>query len=151
MRGVEPNALRRASSPINVAVDAAGLFIAALSWVCLVWVPIILLLVPFILRKTSVPTLAYIVILIPIAVGSVLVGLLLQWLAGGVVRRRPARILFSVALLVLWAVVLVVPPRRSPPRPGLKVFQSWVQAVALFCAAGFTAVGLTNRARIADE
>ena len=144
-------AMPHPSRPINVTIDAGALFIAALSWVCLVWIPAILVLVPFILRRPTVPALAYIVVLIPIAGVAVLLGLLLKWLAKGVVLRKRARILFSMALLILWAMIVVVPARHSSPRSGLKVFSSWVQAAALLCAASVVGLGLTKGARSVDE
>lgn len=139
------------SRPINVTIDTGALSIAALSWVCLIWIPAILVLAPFILRRRTVPGLAYIVVLIPIAGVAVLLGLLLKWLAKGVVLRKPARILFSMALLILWAMIVVVPARRSSPRSGLEVFSSWLQAAALLCGASVAGLGLTKGARSVDE
>jgi hypothetical protein len=106
---------------------------------------------PFCLKGAATKAVAFAVILWPIAACTCLVGVLLKWFARGIVLRKRARTALSVFILASWGVFLGISPFLSGRQSGTRIFQSLVQAIALICAAGITALGLTEGERTIDE
>jgi hypothetical protein len=146
--------MRDAFRPTNVAVDSVGLFVAAIAWVFVIWIPIILLAVLFYLRNSKgsgAPTLALLLILLPCIAIFVILGFLLKWVALGIIRRKRPVIVLSVLVLTAWAFILgrsvLLPQNHSIS----KAFEVSLQAIALLGAGCVTALGLTKGANTLDE
>ena len=139
--------MKSSVTPLNVALDAVALVLEIFGWASVVWLPMMALcalLLPAVREAVGTIQLLVLALLFP------LLGLLLKWLARGVLGRKRVRmVLLSIALAYLGVspfLVLIFLDRGSAGR----VFVLSVQGVAYLVAAAVVALGLTARARLPE-
>ena len=75
-------------SPLSVATDSVAFFTAQLAYAFLIWVPILAVIVFFQLLKRGGSVLASLLTVLIIAAPSALCGIVLKWIADGILERR---------------------------------------------------------------
>jgi hypothetical protein len=135
-------------TPINVALDSVSFFVASVAWVFLVWCPILVAFLLFYLRKTLVVSafifLLFTAIFLPL-------GLLLRWLAHGMIERKRMRLGLSAIVLGLLGILNVFAPPFSQRHLGPRLIEQLGIGILLLCSAAIAAVGSTRSARWSDE
>src|ERR1022692_4710639 len=91
--------MKESLSPVRVAVDSGALFLGMLAWAFKVWVPVLLAVI--FVCKVKAPTGATVVAFVIIWLPFLFLGVLLKWMANGMIQRRRLSISFSVVVLIL--------------------------------------------------
>jgi hypothetical protein len=135
-------------TPINVAVDSVSFLVATVAWAFLVWCPILVAFALFYLRRTLV-TSAMAVLLV--TAFCLPLGLLLRWLAHGMIERKRTRLGLSAIVLGLWGILYGFVPLFSQRHLEPRLFEQLGMGILLLCSAAIAAVGSIKSARWSDE
>lgn len=133
--------LKSSLAPIEIAIDAVAVFAAMLGCVLLVWLPFILAWVFLRLARTG-RSIGLLALLVLIEMVCAVLGLLLIWLARGLLQRILFRTGFSVFLFAIWGLFLAYAPSLQRKQSSLQHFQSYVEGIGLLLAAVISAFGL---------
>ena len=118
-----------------------AVFAGTLGCVLLVWFPFVLAWAFFrIARKGHSIGIAVLLVLIEMMCAAF--GLLLIWLARGLLQREFFRTGFSVFLFAIWGLFQAYVPSLQRKQSSLQHFQSYVEGIGLLLAAVISAFGL---------
>jgi hypothetical protein len=141
--------MKNSFSPINLAVDSVAIYMSFFSWLFIVWIPVFLIAVIFFVAKVPAPTsfvalLIFSMLLMPL-------GILLKWLADGIIQRKWARMGLSVLVLGFLSIKLGFSPPHVAGRLTSTAFERSVVGIGLLSAALVLALGFAMGARHSDE
>ena len=137
-------------TPLNVAVDSVAMFIASFGWALIVWLPIVLVVVFFRLRKTAASVAGLTLFLVALAVTLIVSGLFLKWMAQGLVLRKWVR---TVALSLTLATLGILEIRAYflPQQPVMHPHKLLAQGVMWLMVAAVAALGLSDKAKLFED
>jgi hypothetical protein len=138
--------MKSSLTPLNLAVDSVALFVANLGWVFVVWLPILLVVIFFPLRKTGSSALSLAFFLSFLAALCILIGLFLKWLAQGVVQRKRVRTAVLSFVLACWGILQILSPFLTR-QLAVGRFTWSVQGIMFLGAAAVVMLVLTDRAK----
>jgi hypothetical protein len=139
-----------AFKPINLIVDSIGMFFSALAWISIIWAPVLLLGI-FIYLRHAKPGIVYLLFLGFLAAICVIAGLVLKWLALGIVRRKRVRVVFSMLVFVSWGLFLGRAALLHKDEHTFILLSNSLQAIALVSMGCVTGLALTKGANTLDE
>lgn len=141
--------MKNSITPINIAVDSAAIFVSFLSWTFGFWTPIFLAYVLFCIVR---PLFAVSILLFTLFTALFLpFGMLLKWLANGIVQRKRARTVFSVLVLVFLSCTQGFVPLFARSQKNQSPFEHLLIGIAMLFVAVITSMGLTKGARELNE
>jgi hypothetical protein len=140
--------MKSSLSAIYVAVNSAGIFVSVCAWVFIVWVPILVAFVAFCVEKwpvgESLGLLAYVTaIFFPL-------GLLLKWMARGLVLRKKLRTFLTTFILSCLGLRIGLSPLVMEAQSDSPAIDRYLIGIVFLSAAVVAALGLTKRARGSD-
>jgi hypothetical protein len=134
-------------APINVAVDSVAFFVGMVAWGYGVWLPLLLVLA---ICMVNVPVGASVLLLSLFTAVFVPLGILLKWLANGLILRKRVRTGLSILALAFLGFTTGFGPLLTKSQPALDRPDECLVGIAFLSAAAVAALGLTKRARGID-
>ena len=138
-------------SPLSIATDSVAFFTAQLAYAFLIGVPIVAVIVLFQLLKRGGPVLASFLTVSIIAALSALCGIVLKWVADGILERRRIQTAIHVLGFGYWGLKMAWALVRPGHLSASEALKTSTLAFTFLLAASVVALSLLKGGRAADE